>query len=428
MNGDVLEELVLSGALFNGRGGDDSPRRGGSPSSSRSASPDPFPVPAQYDSDGEGQGTSYIGNRQSSSATAAAAVAASDAQHEPIGLGPGRTGVKGVIRDRDEARSRDLERIQKEMEDLAVRQQKMDFSVPSYLEELDSTAASSSKGAEDQKREGDAWGGVEEWRRRRMEELKAGGRTGGGGTNGGGGVLYGHLREVGVGGFVEAVEKVPKEVWVVVHIYDGSLGRCAILDSHLSSLARLYPSVKFLRARAGAIGFATNNGSSNLPSSTSSFSHRSSTFRRNPGPSKKNSGGGKRYRDPDESDSEDDTGAAAGFVGAYPADGDEDDDQFEDEDEGELEPDYDVLPTMLVYRGGELAFSWPRVDFDIASVAGKGGGVGYGGANAIEMRDVEALLVKHNIIHPSSSTARAGGRHMSDDEDAGELEFASDVE
>lgn len=138
-----------------------------------------------------------------------------------------------------------------------------------------------------------------------------------------------------------------------------------------------------------------------MPSSTSSFSHRSSTFRRNPGPSKKNSGGGgsgKRYRDPDESDSEDDTGAAAtsGFVGAYPAGDEDDDDQFdeEDEDEGEAEPDYDVLPTMLVYRGGELAFSWPRVDFDIASAAGKGGGVGYGGANAIEMRDVEALLVK----------------------------------
>lgn len=250
MNGDVLEELVLSGALFNGRGGDDSPRRGGgSPSSSRSASPDPFPVPAQYDSDGEGQGTSYVGNRQSSSTTAAAAAAAS--ADEPIGLGPGRTGVKGVIRDRDEARSRDLERIQKEMEDLAVRQQKMDFSVPSYLEELDSTASASKGGAEDQKREGDAWGGVEEWRRRRTEELKAGGRTGGGGGVNGGGILYGHLREVGVGGFVEAVEKVPKEVWVVVHIYDGVSWLLLLLswvfgDSRSFVLFRSFPPFLFI--------------------------------------------------------------------------------------------------------------------------------------------------------------------------------------
>ncbi|KAG8911444.1 hypothetical protein FRC01_005714, partial [Tulasnella sp. 417] len=217
MNGDVLEELVLSGALFSGKGGDGSPRR--SPSSSRSPSPDPFPVPAQYDSDGEGQGTSYVGNRQSS-ATTNAANAAEPAQ-ESIGLGPGRTGVKGVIRDREEARSRDLERIQKEMEDLAVRQQKMDFSAPSYFEELDQQRASSSSVKEDQKREGDAWGGIEEWRRRRIEELKAGGRVGGAAGGAGGVPLYGHLREVGVGGFVEAVEKVPKEVWVVVHIYDG---------------------------------------------------------------------------------------------------------------------------------------------------------------------------------------------------------------
>ncbi|KAG9047957.1 hypothetical protein FS837_001141 [Tulasnella sp. UAMH 9824] len=393
MNGDVLEELVLSGALFSGKGGNDSPRRGGgSPSSSRSPSPDPFPVPAQYDSDGEGQGTSYVGNRQSSTTNAASAEPA----QEPIGLGPGRTGVKGVIRDRDEARSRDLERIQKEMEDLAVRQQKMDFSVPSYFEELDQQKASSSSERQDQKREGDAWGGIEEWRRRRIEELKAGGRVGGASAAGGAGALYGHLREVGVGGFVEAVEKVPKEVWVVVHIYDGSLGRCAILDSHLSSLARLYPSVKFLRARAGAIGFATsNNPSGSLPSFSS---HRRTTFRRNPGPSG-GGGGKKRYQDPDESDSDDDGDAAnaknsasSRFVGSYPAD--DDDDRFDEEDEEEAEPDYDVLPTMLVYRGGELAHSWPRVDFDIASVAGKGGGVGYGGANAIEMRDVEALLVK----------------------------------
>ncbi|KIO25085.1 hypothetical protein M407DRAFT_25614 [Tulasnella calospora MUT 4182] len=219
MNGDVLEELVLSGALFNGKGGDDSPRRrGGSPSSSRSPSPDPFPVAAQYDSDGEeGQGTSYVGNRQPSTTTTTSAEPA----QEPIGLGPGRTGVKGVIRDRDEARSRDLERIQKEMEDLAVKQQKMDFSVPSYLEELDRSSLKQKGGADDQTREGDAWGGLEEWRRRRIEELKAGGRVGGAAGGGGGVALYGHLREVGVGGFVEAVEKVPKEVWVVVHIYDG---------------------------------------------------------------------------------------------------------------------------------------------------------------------------------------------------------------
>ncbi|KAG8989386.1 hypothetical protein FRB90_002284 [Tulasnella sp. 427] len=410
MNGDVLEELVLSGALFNGKGDDSPPRRGGvlgdSPSSSRSGSPDPFPVPAEHGSNDER--TSYVGNRPSTSAATA-----EEATQESIGLGPGRTGVKGVIRDRAEARERDLEKIQREMEDLAGRQKKMDFSAPTYFEELDRD-----KEGGKESREGDAWGGIEEWRKRRLVELKAG--AGAGASSAGGGPLFGHLREVGVGGFVEAVEKVSKDVWVVVHIYDGSLGRCTILDSHLSSLARTYPRVKFLRARAGAIGFAT----SSTGASTSTSGGFSSTFRRNPGPTRTTTTSKTRYRDPEDSDSSGEN--TKGFVGAYQ---EVDEDEEEGEDEDEPEPDYDVLPTMLVYHAGELAHSWPRVDFDIAAAVGKGGGVGFKGGLQVEVKDVEAFLVKHNIIHPSSAARAGGGRDSSDeDEDIGKLEFASDVE
>jgi hypothetical protein len=31
---------------------------------------------------------------------------------------------------------------------------------------------------------------------------------------------FGHLREVGIHGFVDAVEQEDKGVWVVVHLYD----------------------------------------------------------------------------------------------------------------------------------------------------------------------------------------------------------------
>ena len=45
---------------------------------------------------------------------------------------------------------------------------------------------------------------------------------------------------------------------------------------------------------------------------------------------------------------------------------DEDD---EDSDEGDAEVDLDVLPTLLVYRDGELENTWVRVDWE-AGAAG----------------------------------------------------------
>ena len=47
------------------------------------------------------------------------------------------------------------------------------------------------------------------------------------------------------------------------------------------------------------------------------------------------------------------------------SDGDEDDDDYNRDDDVDL----DVLPTLLVYRGGELVHTWVRVDWE----AGKAG-------------------------------------------------------
>ncbi|OBZ66717.1 hypothetical protein A0H81_13114 [Grifola frondosa] len=90
MNGDI-EELVLSGKLFN------PPSRSSSPTRSRSPSPSPVQWPTDdagydYDSDAERR-------------RALEARIASQQQNDSIGMGPGRTGVKGVIRDRAEAAS-----------------------------------------------------------------------------------------------------------------------------------------------------------------------------------------------------------------------------------------------------------------------------------------------------------------------------------
>ncbi|KAF8310982.1 hypothetical protein DL93DRAFT_2030908, partial [Clavulina sp. PMI_390] len=107
-----------------------------------------------------------------------------------------------------------------------------------------------------------------------------------------------------------------------------SVDRCVDLDSELAALARRHGGTKFIRARADALGFAV-------------------------------AGEGKRER-----------GDASW------------DDEDEDEDGNEV--DGDLLPTMQVYRGGDLVFNWVRVDWE-AGAAGVGD-----------------LLARHHII-PSAS-------------------------
>ena len=91
-------------------------------------------------------------------------------------MGPGRTGVKGVIRDRNEAAARDRSRKAEELAELAARMERANLGVKTFLEE------------------------------REEPITRQRGR-------------FGHLREVGLSGFVPAVEE-DRNVWVVVHIYD----------------------------------------------------------------------------------------------------------------------------------------------------------------------------------------------------------------
>lgn len=102
------------------------------------------------------------------------------------------------------------------------------------------------------------------------------------------------------------------------------------MDDTLAKLARQYPDTKFLRCRASALGFAS------LP--------------------KKDRGKEEYYEDDEEYHDEEDVS--------------------DDEDNVDL----DMLPTMLVYRDGDLEFNWVRVDWE-AKDSG-----------------VEELLQKHKII------------------------------
>ncbi|KIK59982.1 hypothetical protein GYMLUDRAFT_43994 [Collybiopsis luxurians FD-317 M1] len=319
-----IEALVLSGELFNG------PERSSSPTRSESPSSDH----GWHDEDLQ----NFTDEHKSSP----------EPTHDPqesIGMGPGRTGVKGVIRDRDEAEGISRQRKNQEMEELRRRMEKSSLGGKTFLEEEREKGLDEKMDElvmkEREKERRDVFGRVREGK-------------------------FGHLREVDVHNYLSAVEKEERGVWVVVHLYDPSLDRCFILDDTLAHLARMYPDTKFLRCRAAALGFA-------------------STSKPKPAPSIKRPL--RSIRDDDEDDLFDDR--------------DFRDDEDEDRDE-EDNVDLDMLPTMLVYRDGELVHNWVRVDWE----AGEAG--------------VEELLEKYHIL-PKPETFFGNFSVPSDGEDDEDL-------
>ncbi|KAH9847601.1 hypothetical protein C2E23DRAFT_847974 [Lenzites betulinus] len=351
MFGDI-EDLVLSGALFN------PPSRSTSPVRSRSPSPKPAAwinkdEDYEYDSDAERRAEveAHIASQQ---------------QPDSIGMGPGRTGVKGVIRDRDEAESMARSKRAEEVRELNRAMEKASLGGMTWAEE------EKVRLAETARLEG------------RFAEPKAarGGR-------------FGHLREVGVRSFVQAVED-DREVWVVVHIYDPSLDRCAAVDETLSRLARIYTSTKFLRARAGAIGFASSSVSKPSLGNVSSLNSSRLLPRRGGATVRRGAQDRDELFDDDheEDDGDDD-------------DGHDEEGQWEDD-----QVDTGVLPTMLIYRGGELVHSWVRVDWEAK-------------------QGLEEFLKRHGILTSSrhvggaSTTEPYADGSDEDDFDDGELVFGN---
>lgn len=119
--------------------------------------------------------------------------------------------------------------------------------------------------------------------------------------------------------------------------------------------------------------------------------------------------------------------------GRYPTD--EDDDEDDDDDEygssgGEEDQwdddkvDTDVLPTMLVYRGGDLVHSWVRVDWEAKM-----------GIEELLKRCVDSRLIlllsadlrhcRHHILSETRSSTRGDDFDDDDDLDDGELIFGN---
>ncbi|QRW20997.1 phosducin-like protein [Rhizoctonia solani] len=244
-----LEELVLSGALFNkGGDGEKSPQR------SRSVSPTPNTDDELFGSDFSRPESPIDAPQAHNSIGEYILLPATDvfSSHQGktpcvifvAGMGPGRTGVKGVIRDRAEARARENSKRAQEIAELNAKLEKTALTARTFKED---------EVAKKLEEEQDA---KERYRRRRWRELKE--RATGGSAG------FGHLREIGVHGFVDAVENERPQTWVVVHIYELGVSRCAAVDESLARIARSHVSTKFLRARASAIGFAVLNSGSGL--------------------------------------------------------------------------------------------------------------------------------------------------------------------
>ena len=176
-----IEDLVLSGKLFN------PPSRSSSPVRSRSPSPSPAQWPnddSEFDYDSDAERRRAIEDK----------IARQQREQDSIGMGPGRTGVKGVIKDRNEAQT--MARAKRAHE----------------IDALNHAMEKASLG-------GLTW--AEEERQRQAEKAREEGRSS---TAAARGMFskgrFGHLREVGERGFVQAIESEDRNVWVVVHIYD----------------------------------------------------------------------------------------------------------------------------------------------------------------------------------------------------------------
>ncbi|KAG5354095.1 hypothetical protein C0989_009793 [Termitomyces sp. Mn162] len=335
MNADI-EALVLSGEFFSGS------ERFSSPS--RSSSPDAGWHDHELSEEAkrrEEQGLEYDSDEERR-----ALQKAREDYGESIGMGPGRTGVKGVIRDRDESERLNRARRDYELEEVHRRMEKSNLGGKTFLEEerekgwdkkVDEIVFKERQAVTEQRT--DIFGRVRE-------------------------VRFGHLREVGAKGFLNGIENEERGIWVVVHLYHSSLERCYAVDETLARLARLYTDTKFLRVRAAALGFAKK---SSAPSRLSKSRHGHRDDNDDP------------YRIEEEEE--------------------EEGEEIEDDDNVDL----DVLPTMLVYRDGELVHNWVRVDWE----AGQAG--------------LEELLDKHHILpRPESmfgaNTSNLGLSTDSDDD------------
>lgn len=59
---------------------------------------------------------------------------------------------------------------------------------------------------------------------------------------------FGEVLEVSRKYYVQEVTKAGEGLWVILHLYKQGIPLCALINQHLSGLARKFPDVKFIKA------------------------------------------------------------------------------------------------------------------------------------------------------------------------------------
>ncbi|WWC72598.1 uncharacterized protein I206_106560 [Kwoniella pini CBS 10737] len=279
--------------------------------------------------------------------------------NEPIEHDGPQTGPKGVIEDRKSYQKNQRNEKSKELNDLILKQNKKAIIGLTIHEEDYLRKIEKQKKEEKEKEEEEEYNNeLKELRKKRKEQLKLklnllNGKL----ENESDNEEFdddddekiekqikkrGGLKEIGKENFIDSVEQIG---WVIVLIYEPDIPRCTSLIASLLHLSLNFPSnviipVSLYKARATSLQFSL------LPPTTTTTT----------------------------------------IIEKY-------------EDEIPLgKPDSDVLPTLLVYKDGELDKSFIRVDWDV------------------DESGIEGLLRKEGIL-PSLYKTSLNKRNPFDDED-----------
>lgn len=193
------------------------------------------------------------------------------ADYEARGGGSGNTGPKGVL------------------SDYRGSTQTAGTALPRHVAELISSTKTVLSLDDSEEDEDEDWQiglddderAKERYRRQRLLEMKGSGERGA--PSGRGKRLFGHLREIGIEQFLNAIDDEEPDVAVVLHLYEPvstlklggrhtlipgllqDIEACAVLNRHLSTIARAYPRTKFIRALATEMEFSADSEEDTLP-------------------------------------------------------------------------------------------------------------------------------------------------------------------
>lgn len=79
---------------------------------------------------------------------------------------------------------------------------------------------------------------LEEYRQKRIAEMKELANKS----------KYGEVREISAEDYVQEINKAEEDVWVILHLYKSGIPLCTLINQYLASLARKFPTTKFLKS------------------------------------------------------------------------------------------------------------------------------------------------------------------------------------